>query len=268
MARLRAPRVGLWDQYGGSIPAGWTRWILEQFAFPFERVFAPALDAGNLNAKYDALVFVDGAIPAPASAGVTGSNRRGGAATDEAIPDLPAEYRDQVGRVTRERTLPKLREFVEQGGTVIAIGSSATNLAAYLQLPIESQLTENGAPLPRTKFYVPGSVLRAHVDTTSAVAFGMPSDVDVFFDDSPVFRLRPDAAAKGVRPVAWFDSKTPLRSGWAWGQEALEHGVVAIDAPLGKGHVLLFGPEILQRAQPHGTFKFLFDALYAAATPR
>ena len=52
-------RIGLWDQYGGSMESGWTRWILEQFEFPFERVFAPELDAGNLNAKYDVLVFVE-----------------------------------------------------------------------------------------------------------------------------------------------------------------------------------------------------------------
>src|SRR5204863_6421999 len=61
--KLRQPRIGLWDRYGGSIPSGWTRYIFEQFGFPYELVYAPALDAGNLNAKYDALVFVTGAIP-------------------------------------------------------------------------------------------------------------------------------------------------------------------------------------------------------------
>ena len=145
--------------------SGWTRWILEQFEFPFERVFAPALDAGNLNAKYDVLVFVDGGIPAPAVA--VGGGGGGAAADDSVIPYLPAEYRDQVGRVTIDKTLPKIREFIEKGGTVIAIGSSATNLAAFLKLPIESQLVENGAPLPRTKLYVPGSVLSARVDTSN-----------------------------------------------------------------------------------------------------
>jgi hypothetical protein len=41
----------------------------------------------------------------------------------------------------------------------------------------------------------------------------------------------------------------------------------AIDAPLGRGRVLVFGPEITYRAQPHGTFKFLFNAiLYSRAT--
>ncbi len=115
--------------------------------------------------------------------------------------------------MTRERTLPRLREFIEEGGTVVAIGSSATNLAAFLGLPIESQLAEEGAALPRTKFYVPGSLLSVRVDTTHALAAGMPSRVDAFFDDSPVWRLGADAAAKGVRAFAWYDGATPLRWG-------------------------------------------------------
>jgi hypothetical protein len=64
--------------------------------------------------------------------------------------------------------------------------------------------------------------------------------------------------------VAWFDSPTPLRSGWAWGQSYLDKGVIAVDAKVGTGRVFLFGPEILMRAQPRGTFKFLFNAIYWA----
>lgn len=163
-----------------------------------------------------------------------------------------------------DKTLPRIREFLENGGTVIAIGSSATNLAAFLKLPVENHLTENGAPLPRTKFYVPGSVLSARLNTAHPVAAGMEEHTDVFFDDSPVFTLRPDAAAAGVTSLAWYDTKAPLRSGWAWGQSYLENGVAAVEARVGKGRVLLFGPEILQRAQPHGTFKFLFNGIYAS----
>ncbi|MEO7457160.1 MAG: peptidase, partial [Gemmatimonadaceae bacterium] len=258
---VRAPRIGLWDTYGGSMTAGWTRWILEQFEFPFERVFAPALDRGSLNDKFDVLVFVDGAIPGT-------SSRRGGgggaAANDTVIPYLPAEYRDQVGRMSIDRTLPRIREFIEKGGTVVTIGSSATNLAAFLKLPIESQLAENGVALPRTKFYVPGSVLSARVKTDDPIGWGMAEHTNMFFDDSPVFKLGADAAAKGVHAIAWFDSKTPLRSGWAWGQGVLENGVVAAEARVGQGRVLMFGPEILQRAQPHGTFKFLFNSIFAS----
>ncbi len=264
--RLRAPRIGLWDQYGGSIDAGWTRWILEQFEFPFERVFAPALDAGHLKDTYDTLIFVSGAIPNPAGGGRGGRGGGrgggGGAGGGAGGMEIPAEYRDQIGSVTAAATLPQIREFVQAGGTVIGIGSSATNLARFFDLPVENHLVENGQPLPQTKFYTPGSVLRAHVDTTQPLAYGMAVDTDVFFDNSPVYRLGPNAAAQGVRAVAWFDSKTPLRSGWAWGQAYLEHGVIAIDATVGAGHVLLFGPEILQRAQPEGTFKFLFNGIY------
>ncbi|MBZ5500400.1 MAG: peptidase [Acidobacteriia bacterium] len=256
--KLARPRVGLWDQYGGSMEAGWARWILEQFEFQFERVFAPQLDAGNLNAKYDTLIFVSGGIP-----GGSGGGRGGGAGGTVAPETIPAEYRDQIGGVTVERTMPQIRQFIENGGKVIAIGTSASNLARYLNLPIENHLVENGQPLPRTKFYVPGSVLRAHVDTTSPIACGMKEQTDVFFDNSPVFKLGPTAASQGVKPIAWFDSKTPLRSGWAWGQEYLDGGAVAVEATIGQGRVLLFGAAILQRAQPHGTFKFLFNSIYA-----
>ena len=255
--RLRPARVGLWDQYGGSMESGWTRWILEQFEFPFERVFAPALDAGNLNARYDVLVFVAGGIP--------GAAARRRAADTASIPDLPAEYRDQFGRVTVENTLPKIKEFIESGGTVVTIGSSATNLAAFLKLPIENHLMENGEPLPRTKLFVPGSVLSARVDAAQPLAYGMKEHSDFFFDDSPVFKLGPGAEAAGVTRVAWFDSDSPLRSGWAWGQRYLANGVVAADAKVGKGRVIFLGPEILQRAQPHGTFKLLFNAIYTTA---
>jgi hypothetical protein len=262
-AKLRTPRVGVWDTFGGSIDAGWTRWILEQFEFSFERVFAPALDAGNLNAKYDVLVFVGGGIPGAGGGGRGGRGAGGGAGTaaEEPPANLPAEYRDQFGRMSVEKTMPQIKAFIENGGTVIAIGTSATNLAAYLQLPVESQLVENGAALPHTKLFIPGSVLSARVDLTNLIAAGMTEHTDVFFDDSPVFKLGPNAEAAGVKRLAWYDSKTPLRSGWAWGQQYLENGVAAIEARVGKGKALLFAPEILQRAQPHGTFKFLFNGI-------
>jgi hypothetical protein len=161
-----------------------------------------------------------------------------------------------------------LRSFLEQGGSLIAIGSS-TIIAQHLGLPIGDALVETtegtSRRLGRTRFYIPGSVLRARVDRSSPLAAGITDPVDVFFDESPALRLGGDAAARGVRRVAWFDSPSPLRSGWAWGQRYLEGATAVAEAPLGKGRLFLFGPEILFRAQPHGTFKFLFNALYYGA---
>jgi hypothetical protein len=268
--RVTPPRIGLWDHYGGSMPSGWTRWILEQFEFPFSRVFARELDAGNLNAKFDVLIFVDGAIPPPTTAATSG--RGGGRGATPGAPagqgrgselteaDVPAEYHEHLGRLTVEKTIPQLRAFAEAGGAIVAIGSSAANLAAHLKIAVDNHLVEDGKPLPRAKYFVPGSILTAAVDTRHPVAAGMNERTDFFFDNSPVFRITGDS----VRAIATFDTDAPLHSGWAWGQKYLKGGVIAAEAQVGKGRVILFGPEILHRAQPHGTFKLLFNVLFAS----
>ena len=122
--------------------------------------------------------------------------------------------------------------------------------------------------LGNEKFYVPGSVLQVAVDGTSPLAFGVGDKVDVFFDNSPVFRMEPDASLKGVKAVAWFDSPAPLRSGWAWGQQYLGRRRRDGRGERRKGKVFLFGPEVVCRGQPHGTFKFVFNGIYyGTATP-
>jgi len=149
---------------------------------------------------------------------------------------------------------------------MLAIGSS-TSMGFHAGLPITNALMEKHQdgtekPLPAAKYFVPGSVLQVRVDNTNPLAHGMSEKVDVFFNRSPVFKLKPEAILKGVRPVAWFDSKKPLRSGWAWGQHYLEGGIAVIEANVGQGKLFLFGPEITFRGQPHGTFKFLFNGIY------
>ena len=261
--RIQPVRVGLWDRYGGSMPSGWTRWLLERFEFPFELVYPPALDAGKLADRFDVLVFPDGAMPTTGGGGAGGGGEGFGGQADPA--SIPAEYRDRLGRVTVETTVPQLREFLNAGGTIITIGSS-TSLARHLGLPFANHLIEDGKPLPNEKFYVPGSVLRVRVDNTRPVAYGLADQVDVFFDESPVWRLAPDAPPGGgqARAVAWYDTERPLRSGWAWGQERLKGGLAVAEARVGRGTVYLFGPEILFRGQPHGTFKFFFNGIHLA----
>ena len=253
-APVAPARIGLVDEYGGSIPSGWIRWLLEQYQFPFEVVYPPMLDAGGLNARYDVLIFADDVVPQP--------NRRAGPIVVPAT--VPEPYRERIGHITADRTLPALKAFLDGGGTIVAIGGS-TSLASYLHLPITSALVTRTAtgdrPLRQEEYYVPGSVLRVRVDPTHPLAWGLTQAADVYFDNSPVFRLGPDAAARGITPIAWFDSPAPLRSGWAWGQHYLDGGVAIAEAKVGKGTLYLCGPEITFRAQPHGTFKLLFNAL-------
>jgi hypothetical protein len=248
------------------MPSGHVRWLLEQFEFPFEVVYPGTLDAGNLKAKFDVLLFPDGGIPENEGGGGFGGGGGGGGGGQQRPEDIPAEYRDRLGRVTIKQTIPQLKRFVEEGGSIVAFGGSAV-LGHHLGLPVSDHLVEvqqdgTERPLPGTKYYVPGSIMRVAVDNTNPLAYGMAKQVDVFFDNSPVMELAPDAALRGVKTVAWFDSRSSLRSGWAWGQHYLEGGTAAIEAALGKGKVFLFGPEITFRAQPHGTFKFLFNSIY------
>jgi Zinc carboxypeptidase len=276
--KLRPVRIALWDRYGGSMPSGWTRWLFEQFEFPFTVIYPQTLDAGDLINKFDVIVFVTGAIPARdgAGGGRAGGGRGGGAAApgaDEApffrmprAEEIPEEFRGRLGGVTVAKTVPQLKAFIEAGGTVLTIGSS-TNLGYLFGLPMANALMEKTAsgddrPLSRDKLYIPGSLLQVSVDNSNPLAYGMPEQVDVFFDNSPVFRLKPEASLKGVNPVAWFSSGEPLRSGWAWGQKYLQDGVAVVEANVGKGKLFMFGPEINFRAQPHATFKFLFNGIF------
>jgi hypothetical protein len=261
--KLEPVRIGLWDRYGGSESSGWARFVLESFEFPFQIVYPQALNAGELASRFDVLIFVDGGIP---------ERERTGEASGEAADNadnVPANYQDQLGDVSISETVPQLREFMESGGTVVAIGGS-TALARHLGLPVSNALAEvsaNGTtrPLRREQFYVPGSILEVEVDTDNPVAFGLDSQAYVVFSSSPAFRLVDDDDADAdpgvIREVARY-AENPLRSGWAWGEDHLTDATAVIDADVGDGKLLLFGPEIIFRSQSHGTFKFLFNSIY------
>jgi hypothetical protein len=257
---LKNVRIGLWDQYGGSMPSGWVGWLFEQFEFPFEVVYPPRMDQGNLKRDFDVLVFPTGAIPTTVA--LADDDEYSTQNFDPAA--VPAEYRDRLGGVSTDVTVPQLREFLDDGGTIITIGTS-TSLATHLGLPIGNHMVDaNGRPLPEVEYYIPGAILEARVDNALPVAYGLDEHVDMMFDDSPVFRLQPGAEAQGVRRVAWYDSDTPLRSGWAWGQQHAQNGLAAIEADVGNGTLYLFGPEVLYRGQPHGTFQFVFNGIRLA----
>lgn len=258
---IKPSRIALFDTYGGSMPSGWVRWILEQYNFEFELIFAKEIDAGNLNKKYDAILFISGGIPAPGRGSAGGG---WGSPPDEST--IPAEYHHMLGSITAEKSIPQLKSFMENGGKIVAVGS-ASMLAYHLDLPVKNALVEvqrdgSERPLPGEKYYVPGSVLVTRVDTSIPANWGLTNHVDVLFNNSPVFKLKPEAKLQGFQVLSWFDTKTPLKSGWAWGESYLEDGITAFSAPVGKGTLYVYGPEITYRAQSHGTFKMLFNNLY------
>ena len=251
---LSPVRIGLWDQYGGSMPSGWTRMILEDFEFDFDVLYPPDFDNADLN-EYDVLVFEDGAIPA-----TTGGGRGGG--PDPAT--IPEEFRGRIGQVTIDQTVPRILDYVRGGGAAVTIGTS-TSLATHAGLPISNHLVENGVPLSREKYFTPGSVLDMKVEHVSPLTHGFGERANVLFSHSPTFRLSASADPQRIRTVGWYNTEDPLRSGWAWGEQYLVGGVGAIEADYGEGKLFIFGPKITFRAQPHGTFGFLFNSIYYGA---
>ena len=254
---IKPSRIGLFDSYGGSMPSGWVRWMMEQFHFDYQLIFPQEIDGGNLGEKYDVILFIGPGMPG-GSAGYGG----GGQPKAEEIPD---EYRHMLGRLSVDKSIPQLKTFLENGGEIITVGA-ATSLAYQLKLPISNALVEivngNEKSLSGEKYYVPGSVLEMNIDNTNPANYGMGEIAKVQFNNSPVFKLAPESSQQGVKPLAWFGTEPPLKSGWAWGQQYLKNGVTAFEAPVGKGKLFAYGPEITFRAQSHGTFKMLFNGLY------
>ena len=256
---LSPVRIGLWDQYGGSMPSGWTRMILEDFEFDFDVLYPPDFDSADLN-EYDVLVFEDGAIPAATGVG-GGRGGRGGGPDPATIPE---EFRGRIGQMTIDQTVPRILDYVRGGGAAVTIGTS-TSLATHAGLPISNHLVENGVPLSREKYFTPGSVLDMKVEHVSPLTHGFGERANVLFSHSPTFRLSAGADPQRIRTIGWYNTEEPLRSGWAWGEQYLVGGVGAIEADYGEGKLFIFGPKITFRAQPHGTFGFLFNGIYYGA---
>jgi hypothetical protein len=267
-AAMRRPRVALVDVYGGLMPTGWMRWIFDQHEFPFTIVYPQQLDAGKLRKDFDVVILPHAAFQ-PKAARASGDGMFRGREDDKQPKpeDIPAEYRGWLGKVSAEKTIPALQAFVDAGGSLIAMGGSAQAVAQAMGLPVEDAVAETvdgkTARPPRSKFYVPGALVEASVDPSSPLTYGLPGKVDLFFDDSPVWKLKPGAA--GVQVPVRFAGIPRLRSGWAHGLERLDGAAAIVEVDRGKGRIMLFGPEVALRAQTHGAFKLLFNAIYLGA---
>jgi hypothetical protein len=233
---LKPVKIGLVDS-GGSMPAGWTRWILEQHDYDY-KTFTNLSDP-KLREKFDVILMIEGG--AGGKGGGAGGKGGGG--------DAP--------------TTPALKAFLESGGSILTVGAS-TSLGNQLGLGLTSPVSGLGS----ANYFIPSSVLEVRVDNKQPLAWGMDEHANVLFSTSPTFKLPADADKKGIQRVAWFDTKTPLRSGWAIGQDKLENGVSMMDVKIGDGYLALFGPHILFRGESHGTFKLIFNGIARAAETR
>jgi len=241
---LARPRVGLYKPWVASIDEGWTRWLLEQYGFPFSSLTDQDMRRGGLRARFDAIVLPD----------MDAERLRSG----HAPLSMPPEYVGGLG----DDGVAALQEFVRAGGTLIAIDSASQFAIETLSLPVRDTLRGR----PANEFFCPGSILRLEVDVTDPLAYGMTPEAGAFFAFGSGFAI--DEGDASVRVPGRYASEDVLMSGWLEGEAHIAGQGAVVEARVGQGRAVLLGFRAQHRAQSHGTFRLLFNAIHTAAARR
>ncbi|HKE03433.1 MAG TPA: M14 metallopeptidase family protein [Blastocatellia bacterium] len=248
-------RVAIYKNYLPSMDEGWTRWMFDQYRFPYASLRDAEAREGNLRAKYDAIIIPDQSVGALVN-GLPGAGGRAGGAGDsggeERITGVyPAEYAGGLG----EAGVKALREFIEAGGTVITFNNASNFAIEKLGAPARNVLKGVSA----RDFYCPGSILRAQLDSSNPLAFGLEKESIAWFENSPAFEITDRASATAI--ARYPESENPLLSGWILGDKLIRGRAAMVEAKIGKGRVILFGFRPQYRAQSLATFPLLFNSI-------
>lgn len=274
---IARPRVGLYKSYVPSMDEGWTRWVLEAHSFDVVTLHDEDMRNGGFDG-IDAIIMPhpDGRVYFRDDVEKILSGHPPGS--------MPEQY---TGGIGLEGALA-LKRFVEAGGTLLSFGDAVEFAVSQFGLPVRDIV----AGASSRNFSIPGSLLRATVNTSDPLAVGMDAEIAVNFVRGAAFAslsqagcvddlLKPgqcNEIARGGRPLkvfpetAYFDSivnyaeDDVLMSGWAEGTRYIAGKSALARVPLGAGEVLLFGFRPQFRGQPRGTYKLIFNALYESAT--
>jgi hypothetical protein len=250
--RLRPARVGLYKPWMASMDEGWTRWLLERYEFPFVNLNNEAFRDGSFADQIDTLLLPD------VGQSIIESGEPEDPQRARFRAPLPPEYAGGLG----PEGGAAIARWVREGGTAVALDSSGDYLIGLLDLPVANVLDE----VPEDRFSAPGTMLRILVDTEHPLGYGMRPRDAAYFAGSPAFRTGVPDARFDRRVVARYPDHRddiPL-SGYIRGAELLQRRAAAVEVQVGKGRVILIGFRPQHRAQPHRTFKLLFNALFLA----
>lgn len=232
----RKPRVAIYKGHMPQMDEGWTRWMFEQLGIAYTSLGNAEILAGDLHAKYDAIVFPDQS-PASIHAGYGRSA-------------MPEEFTGGLG----ERGAGVLKAFAEAGGSLVFLNDSCDYAIERLAVPVRNAV--HG--LSSREYYVPGSLLNVRLAAGHRLARGLPEELAIWNEASPVFQIPQDAP---VSSVASYPASGLLASGWLLGERHAANLHALVEVRQGKGKVILFGMRPQYRAQSYQTMKLLFNAL-------
>ncbi len=252
---LQLPRVGLYASWMAEDDMGWTLWLLETYGFVVDTLRNRDIREGDLS-RYHAIILPD-QTPEELLAGHPPGT-------------MPEAYVGGVGAAG----VAALDRFVRAGGTLIAFDDAADFAIAQLGLPIRNAV----ADIPPERFFIPGSLVRLEVDVAHPLARGMERETAASYQRSRAFEIvrlskameggrveTPDPPAAPVHVVARYGRERVLMSGWAMGEDTYLAGRPAmVRVAHGQGAAVLFAFRPQFRGQPRGTYKLIFNALFAA----
>ena len=237
-------RVALYRSSVPAIDEGWTRFVLEQNSGPVTSLRDADVRGGNLIEKFDSIV-----IPDQAPRTILNGYRPG---------SMPPLLTGGVGTAG----VKALRDFVVAGGTLVLLNRACDFAIDQFTLPVRDVV----AGLPKTEFYVPGSILRIELNTSHPIARGMPYQTIAWAEDSPAFEVfqkpQSDIPVKDVTVIASYPrTSSPLLSGWLLGANRIRYKAALVEIKMGQGHLVLFGFRPQYRAQSLATYPLFFNAL-------
>lgn len=237
---LAPVRVALYKPWVENPDEGWTRWLLEQYEFPYVSINDADVRAGRLREQYDAIILPS-ASPERLIAGHS---------TDV----VPPEYAGGLGTPGVEA----LEAFVRAGGTLICLDQAGGLAIDAFDLPVRDVAREATSD----EFLCPGSIVRVDLDPSQPLSYGMIPRTAGFFSFSSAYEITTPSAS--IQTVARYGEKDVLVSGLLEGEKVIAGRAAVIQAAVGAGRVVLLGFRVQHRAQSLATFRLLFNSILTA----
>ena len=248
--KIKKVRIGLYKPFTANMDEGWTRLLLENFEFDFKSLENKDFKQEKLKEKVDVIIIPEMSSELIKDGKPSGENAR-------FYRPKPPEYEGGIGKDGIEN----LKRFVEKdGGYLITIGESCNFAIEELGLRVNNVLKN----LKSDEFFCPGSLLRLRVDNTSPIGYGFEKEIIGYQNSNIAFSTTIPYGMYDRKIIARYPDKDIFKSGFLLGEEYIFNRAAVVDVKHKTGHVILLGFKVQNRHQTHGTFKFLFNAIYSA----